>query len=71
MMGLPLHVVTPIQYGFLLLGFLGSVTLVWTKTQNATARLKWSFTHLVLFALSVWIMSLPMDMRGTFVGIAP
>lgn len=71
-MGLPTHMVTPIQYGFLLLGFLGSLSLVWVKSnEEKSARLKWSATHVILFFLSLWIMSLPMEMRGTFVGIAP
>lgn len=70
-MGIPTHIVTPIQYGLLLLGFLGSMTLVWTSESDKKSLIKWSLTHTILFALSIWIMSLPMEMRGTFVGIAP
>lgn len=71
MMGMPTHIVTPIQYGFLLLGFLGSMTLVWTGKNEKRAKVKWSATHLAIFLFALWVMSLPMEMRGTFVGIAP
>lgn len=70
-MGFPLSIVTPIQYGFLFLGFLGSLTLVWTREATSKKRIRWAITHVVLFLLSLWIMTQPMEMRGTFTKSAP
>jgi hypothetical protein len=70
-MGLPAKVVTPIEVGILFLGFLGS-SLLAIKRNNET-RLQYTAiaTNAVLFALALWILTLPMEMRGTYIGITP
>lgn len=70
-MGVPLKVVLPIQYGFLILGFIGSILLVWMMDKKPASQIRWWCTHSLVFLLAVWILSLPMEMRGTFVGLAP
>ncbi|MBI1310772.1 FesM [bacterium] len=72
--GLPEAVVFPIEVGFLGLGLIGSWAATWTITgEVATSRrnaafLPWAAVHLTLFVVAVWIMTQPMDMRGTFLG---
>ena len=70
-MGLPARVVTPIEVGILFLGFLGS-SLLAIKRNNET-RLQYTAiaTNAVLFVLALWILTLPMEMRGTYIGITP
>ncbi len=70
-MGMPLKLVTPIQYGFLLLGFAASVMLTNILDKSKRTRFKWVSAHLIIVTLALWIMSLPMEMRGTFVGLSP
>lgn len=71
LMGVPLKYVMPTQFGFLFLGLVGSMILVSIMDKKSETRLRWWSTHILLFIMAVWIMSLPMDMRGTFVGLAP
>lgn len=70
-MGMPLRLVTPIQYGFLLLGFFGSVMVTLIMDSSKRTRLRWISTHVIILAAALWIMSLPMEMRGTFIGLSP
>ncbi len=71
--GLPESVVYPIELGFLGLGLLGSLLVAWRLARDfspdRTARvfLPWACVCVLLFAAACWILSQPMDMRGTFV----
>lgn len=72
--GLPESIVYPMELGFMGLGLLGSWLVAWTLAhQIATIRpirsfMPWCVLHLVIFACAIWIMTQPMDMRGTFLG---
>jgi len=72
--GLPEAVVFPMELGFMGLGLLGSIlaTLAIAREHSLkNARLAaapWICLDLILFASAVWIMTQPMDMRGTFLG---
>ncbi|MCA9167819.1 MAG: hypothetical protein KDB23_09135 [Planctomycetales bacterium] len=72
--GLPEVVVYPMEIGFLLLGVIGSLIISWAIAAELAPRAiwkvitPWAALYAVLFASAVWIMSQPMDMRGTFLG---
>jgi ferredoxin len=68
-MGLNTSVITPIQLGVLVLGFLGSILVSIMLSENKKVQIAWITMNLVITCMAVWIMILPMDMRGTFVGI--
>ncbi len=71
MMGMPLSIVGPIQVGLLVIGFMASIVLTFILDNSNSTRLRWVSTHLIIFLAAIWIMSLPMEMRGTFIGLAP
>jgi hypothetical protein len=70
--GLPLRLVQPLQLGFLLLGFMGSLALLRhfasQDSQHRTMRafLPWATVCMLLFTAGWWLMTQPMDMRATF-----
>ena len=72
--GLPESVVFPMEIGFLVLGLVGSWLVAWAIARElapgrtGAAFAPWAVVHLVLFVSAVWIMTQPMDMRGTFLG---
>ena len=72
--GLPEAVVFPMEIGFLCLGLLGTWLVAWRIATRFTphaalrAFLPWAGVGLLLFATACWILSQPMDMRGTFLG---
>lgn len=72
--GLPENVVFPMEIGFLALGVLGSWLVAWGIARETTgpkpwaAFLPWACVHLLLFGAAFWMLSQPMDMRGTFLG---
>ena len=72
--GLPESVVFPMEVGFLSLGLLGSWIIAWSIAGQVTPRrvfrgfVPWALLHLLLFVTALWIMTQPMDMRGTFLG---
>lgn len=72
--GLPESIVYPMELGFMGLGLLGSWLIAWTLAQQVSARrtiggfAPWSVLHFVIFVCAIWIMTQPMDMRGTFLG---
>jgi ferredoxin len=70
-MGLRPSIVTPIQMGLLTLGFIGSVIVSSSISQNKKIQFSWVAAHFTIALLAFWILSMPMDMRGTFVGLAP
>jgi hypothetical protein len=61
------------ELGFLGLGLLGSLLVGWriardyAPAQSMRAYVPWALLSLLLFAAACWILSQPMDMRGTFV----
>jgi hypothetical protein len=72
--GLPEAAVYPLEIGFLTLGLLGSWAVAWLLSRELAPRrtwrafLPWGFLHLLLCLTAIWIMSQPMDMRGTVLG---
>jgi hypothetical protein len=72
--GLPESIVFPMELGFLGLGLLGSWMVGWAIARELAPRRTWAgfapwgVLYLVLFIVAVWIMTQPMDMRGTFLG---
>ena len=72
--GLPESVVFPMEVGFLGLGLLGSWIVAWSIARDVMPRravsgfVPWALLHLLLLAAALWIMTQPMDMRGTFLG---
>ena len=72
--GLPESIVFPMEVGFMVLGLAGSLMVAWSIAKELAPRRTWSSfvpwgtLHLLLFVTAVWIMTQPMDMRGTFLG---
>lgn len=72
--GLPESVVFPMEVGFLGLGLIGSWIVAWAISRDLAPHrcwpgfLPWGVLHLLLVASALWIMTQPMDMRGTFLG---
>ncbi len=64
-MGLSERAVAPIEVGFILLGLLGSLVLgLKSHGVSPGKRLGWMLLMLTLAGLALWVMSLPMEMRG-------
>lgn len=72
--GLPERVVYPMELGFLTLGAIGSCLVAWRIARRdagaraARAAAPWCTLALLLFAVAVWLLSQPMEMRATFLG---
>jgi ferredoxin len=72
--GLPEELVTPLELGFLGLGLLGSLLVAYRIAEREyPARAvqtfaPWAGLCLLLGATAVWLLSQPMEMRGTFLG---
>lgn len=72
--GLPESIVFPLEFGFMGLGLLGSWRVSWAIAHQLSPGRVWScfapwaLLHLLLFLSALWIMTQPMDMRGTFLG---
>jgi hypothetical protein len=72
--GLPERVVYPLELGFLGLGLLGSLLLTYRLAEDeAGARpgrvfAVWAVLCVALWVSGLWLMSQPMEMRGTFLG---
>jgi ferredoxin len=72
--GMRAGAVFPLEIGAVLLGALGSFVLVYRISERdhpgyiARAATAWMFLVASLLALAVWMLTLPMDMRGTGVG---
>lgn len=72
--GLPERLVTPIELGFLALGLLGSLLVAWRIAERdypprtAQAFAPWAGLCVLLWAVAMWLLSQPMEMRGTFLG---
>jgi hypothetical protein len=72
--GIPSRFVQPIELGFLLLGFAGSLTVVHHLAQEEfperpiRAFAPWLFCCAIVAAASVWLMFQPMEMRAMLMG---
>jgi polyferredoxin len=72
--GVPVRFVQPIELGFLLLGFAGSLVVTHRlaaedcERQPMRAFVPWASVCAVIWAASVWLMFQPMEMRATFLG---
>ena len=72
--GLPERIVYPLELGFLGLGLLGSLLLTYRLAEDdgGARRVRvfavWAVLCVALWASGLWLMSQPMEMRGTFLG---
>jgi hypothetical protein len=72
--GLPERFVYPLELGMLGLGLVGSLLVTWKLAGRdapavpARAFAPWALLHLMLAVAAVWLLSQPMEMRGTFLG---
>ena len=72
--GIPEWIVYPMEIGFMSLGLLGSWLVAWYIADEHSPRHVWSsfspwaVLHFLLYVSAMWIMTQPMDMRGTFLG---
>jgi ferredoxin len=71
--GMPKGMVQPLEAGFLLLGFAGSLAVSWRLAEEdcpsrpLRAVAPWATLCLLLWLGEIWLMLQPMDMRGTFI----
>ncbi len=71
--GMPRTMVQPLEIGFLILGFAGSLLVAHhLATQDAPGRtmrafLPWAAVCVLLWMGALWLIAEPMDMRGTFI----
>jgi hypothetical protein len=74
LVGLSVRLVYPLELGFLALGLLGSLLVAWKIAEReapgrtTAAFLPWSGLCLLLGGAALWLLSQPMEMRGTFLG---
>jgi ferredoxin len=72
--GLPARLVYPLELGFLGLGLLGSLLVAWRiaerdQPQRALRTFApWAGLCILLGVTAIWLLSQPMEMRGTFLG---
>lgn len=72
--GLPAARVYPLEIGILILGFLGTLLVTYRIAESDrprrthTAFVPWAILATLLFASAIWLLSQPMEMRGTFLG---
>jgi hypothetical protein len=72
--GLAERHVYPLELGMLGLGLVGSWLVAWRLAEHDSptaprhAFLPWAVLHLLLALAAVWLLSQPMEMRGTFLG---
>ena len=71
LVGLPLYMVEPIEFGFLLLGMAGSLLVLWRFAEEDSAEhpvrlfVPWAVVCMLLLLAAVWLITQPMDMRAT------
>jgi ferredoxin len=71
LVGIPKHVVEPLEFGFLLLGMAGSLLVAWRLAEEDSAEhpfrvfTPWAVVCLLLLLASMWLIMQPMDMRAT------
>jgi hypothetical protein len=72
--GIPVRFVHPLEFGFLALGLVGSLLVTHRLAQDENtghsvrAFIPWAAICLLLFVAAVWLISQPMEMRGTMMG---
>jgi hypothetical protein len=72
--GLPKAVVQPFEFGFLALGFAGSLMVAYRLAEEDSARhpmrafAPWAAISLLLLVSSIWILLQPMEMRAMLMG---
>lgn len=72
--GLPERIVYPVELGFLGLGLLGSLLLTYRLAEDEPSARRgrvfavWAVLCVALWVSGLWLMSQPMEMRGTFLG---
>jgi ferredoxin len=72
--GLPERLVYPVELGLLGLGLLGSLLVAYRLAEEGSAAhprrvfAAWAGVCLLLWASALWLLSQPMEMRGTFLG---
>jgi len=72
--GLSAQLVYPLQIGLLSLGLLGSLLVAYRIAERVTAEraqrafAPWAGLLVVLYTVALWLLSQPMEMRGTFLG---
>jgi hypothetical protein len=71
---MPKSAVYPLEQGFLGLGLLGSLLVSYRITEEGSAQrpgwafAPWAVLCALLWIAAVWLMSQPMEMRGSFLG---
>jgi polyferredoxin len=72
--GLPERYVYPLELGLLGLGLVGSWLVAWRLAERDApanpwrAFASWGLLHLLMALAAAWLLSQPMEMRGTFLG---
>lgn len=72
--GLPVGTVQALEFGFVFLGLLGSLLVSYrlaevdSPLRPLRAFLPWAGVATILFAAAIWLLSQPMEMRGTMLG---
>jgi ferredoxin len=70
--GIPMRFVQPIEMGFLLLGFLGSLLVTHRLAEEDCADhpmrafIPWAIVCMLIWLAATWLMFQPMEMRATF-----
>ncbi len=68
--GFPKSLVQPLEFGFLALGFAGSLMVAYRLAEEDSAEhpirafVPWAVVSLLLFTSSIWLMLQPMEMRA-------
>jgi Fe-S-cluster-containing hydrogenase component 2 len=74
LIGLPKNVVHAFEYGFLSLGLIGSLLVSYRLAESGVTRhpyrvfSTWASLAAILWVAALWLISQPMEMRGTFIG---
>jgi hypothetical protein len=72
--GLPVSTVQGLEYGFIFLGLLGSLLVSYRLAEEDSpvkpmrAFVPWAGVAVILFSAAIWLLSQPMEMRGTMLG---
>ena len=74
LVGLPKNIVHAFEFGFLGLGLVGSLLVSYRLAESDSLKHRfrifacWAGVSLMLWVAAVWLMSQPMEMRGTLLG---
>jgi hypothetical protein len=70
LVGLPLDFVRVCEYGFLVLGLVGSLLVSYRLAESADSDhpgrifATWALVSVALWCAAIWLMTQPMEMRG-------